>query len=185
MLLGQALRSSVVLPVSFLAHSSLSGLLLKTVDLLAAVREQLLWGLLSSDLLGFQTHNYARHFRQTCSRILSLEALPKGIQLEHSFVDVAVFPIGIDVADLDQKRLVHICLRQNIRCIDCFIAIYRQNLDVGEWAKSIRQRYEGKKLIVGRDKLDEVSVGFPSKKPQPTIAKQNALIYLSRVCATK
>lgn len=79
-------------------------------DLIMIVREPLLWGLLSSDLLGFQTHNYARHFRQTCSRILSLEALPKGIQLEHSFVDVAVFPIGIDVADLDQRRYVFIFL---------------------------------------------------------------------------
>lgn len=69
-----------------------------------AVRQQLLYGLLGSDLIGFQTHNYARHFRQTCSRILSLEALPKGIQLESSFVDVAVFPIGIDVQDLAQKR---------------------------------------------------------------------------------
>ena len=58
------------------------------------------------DLIGFQTHNYARHFRQTCSRILALEALPKGIQLENSFVDVAVFPIGIDVADLTLKRYV-------------------------------------------------------------------------------
>ena len=70
------------------------------------VREQLLRGLLGSDLLGFQTHNYARHFRQTCSRILSLEALPKGIQVDNSFVDVAVFPIGIDVQDLTQKRCV-------------------------------------------------------------------------------
>jgi trehalose 6-phosphate synthase complex regulatory subunit len=70
------------------------------------VREQLLYGLLGADLIGFQTHNYARHFRQTCSRILALEALPKGIQLENSFVDVAVFPIGIDVADLTLKRYV-------------------------------------------------------------------------------
>jgi trehalose-6-phosphate synthase len=68
------------------------------------VREPLLRGLLGSDLIGFQTHNYARHFRQTVSRILAYEALPKGIQLESSFVDVAVFPIGIDVVSLTQKR---------------------------------------------------------------------------------
>ncbi|KAF8315938.1 hypothetical protein DL93DRAFT_2166528 [Clavulina sp. PMI_390] len=128
-----------------------------------AVREQLLYGLLGSDLLGFQTHNYARHFRQTCSRILGLEALPKGIQLQlpdrgpghgrshgdegkeggllaaglaHGFVDVAVFPIGLDIQDLTKKR---------------------HEPEVREWATSIRQRYEGKLLIVGRDKLDEVS----------------------------
>ncbi|KAF9516717.1 glycosyltransferase family 20 protein [Hydnum rufescens UP504] len=100
-----------------------------------AVRKQLLYGLLGADLIGFQTHNFARHFRQTCSRILSLETLPKGIQLENSFVDVAVFPMGIDVADLTVKR---------------------SNPEVEEWANSLKQRYEGRKLIVGRDKLDGV-----------------------------
>lgn len=37
--------------------------------------------MLGADLIGFQTHSYARHFRQTVSRILSVEATPKGIQL--------------------------------------------------------------------------------------------------------
>lgn len=78
------------------------------------VRQQLLYGLLGSDLLGFQTHNYARHFRQTCSRILSLEALPKGIQLESSFVDVAVFPIGLDIQDLTKKRCVFSCFWKRV-----------------------------------------------------------------------
>src|SRR5882724_4936671 len=38
-----------------------------------------LHGLLAADLIGFQTANFARHFRQTVSRILSLEAVPKGV----------------------------------------------------------------------------------------------------------
>jgi trehalose-6-phosphate synthase len=37
--------------------------------------------MLGADLIGFQTANYARHFRQTVARILSLETVPKGIQL--------------------------------------------------------------------------------------------------------
>lgn len=61
-------------------------------------------GMLASDLIGFQTANFARHFRQTVSRILSFEALPKGIQLENTFVDVAVFAMGIDVKSLTKKR---------------------------------------------------------------------------------
>ena len=48
-----------------------------------------------------------RHFRQTVSRILSAEALPKGIQLEDRFVDVGVFPMGIDVKALTEKRCVN------------------------------------------------------------------------------
>ena len=42
--------------------------------------------------------------RQTVSRILALEALPKGIQTEERFVDVAAIPIGIDVTALSEKR---------------------------------------------------------------------------------
>jgi trehalose-6-phosphate synthase len=69
-----------------------------------AVREHLLRGLLGADLVGFQTANYARHFRQTVARILSYETVPKGIQAEDSFVDVAVFPMGIDVKSLTEKK---------------------------------------------------------------------------------
>ena len=68
------------------------------------MREKLLHGMLSADLIGFQTASYARHFRQTVSRILTLEALPKGIQTADRFVDVAVFPMGIDVTSLSIKR---------------------------------------------------------------------------------
>jgi trehalose-6-phosphate synthase len=98
-----------------------------------SVRESLLTGILGADLVGFQTANFARHFRQTVSRVLAYEALPKGIQIiadtenDHSepnslanekirdgagmgtasmgrFVDVGVFPMGIDVAALKEKK---------------------------------------------------------------------------------
>lgn len=100
------------------------------------MREMLLRGMLGADLIGFQTASYARHFRQTVSRILTLEALPKGIQTADRFVDVAVFPMGIDVASLSIKR---------------------RNPEVVEWVKLLRQRYAGMKMIVGRDKLDEIA----------------------------
>lgn len=69
-----------------------------------AVRQELLMGLLAADLIGFQTANFGRHFRQTVSRIMQFETLPKGIQMENTFVDVAVFPMGIDVKSLTKKR---------------------------------------------------------------------------------
>lgn len=46
-----------------------------------SVRRDLLSGLMAANLVGFQTPNYARHFRQTVSRILAFEALPKGIRI--------------------------------------------------------------------------------------------------------
>ncbi|KAE8268566.1 hypothetical protein A4X09_0g3786 [Tilletia walkeri] len=103
-----------------------------------SVRETLLRGMLGADLLGFQTHNNCRHFRQTVSRILQLEATPKGIQLDSisgrgGFVTVNAFPIGIDVRSLNLKR---------------------REPDVKEWIQRLETRYEGRKIIVGRDKLD-------------------------------
>lgn len=111
-----------------------------------SVREHLLRGMLGADLVGFQTASYARHFRQTVSRILAVEALPKGIQVEYGipggaregrgrFVDVGVFPMGIDVGALRVRR---------------------REPDVSYWVQLLRQRYAGMMIVVGRDKLDEI-----------------------------
>lgn len=104
-----------------------------------ALREELLHGVLGADLVGFQTYNFARHFRQTVSRVLqNVEATPKGIlTAQGSTVDVEVFGIGIDVETLE---------------------IRREEPEVEEWAKLLRERYGDTKLIVARDKLDEVKV---------------------------
>ena len=109
-----------------------------------SVRKDLLRGMLGADVVGFQTANYSRHWRQTVSRILSFEALPRGIQVPEGegltlpemrekeqlkeggnleenvkevrvrdgavekgrFVDVGVFPMGIDVKQLHIRKWV-------------------------------------------------------------------------------
>ena len=45
---------------------------------------------------------------------MALEALPKGIQTEERFVDVAAIPMGIDVIALSEKRYVVAIVNQNI-----------------------------------------------------------------------
>ncbi|OCH91316.1 hypothetical protein OBBRIDRAFT_873262 [Obba rivulosa] len=107
-------------------------------------REDLLRGVLGADLIGFQTANYARHFRQTVSRILASEALPKGVQLEDRFVDVGVFPMGIDVGSLEEKK---------------------RSPEVAEWVQSLRQRYAGMKLIGVRQKIQAFEA-FLDKYPE-------------------
>jgi trehalose 6-phosphate synthase/phosphatase len=101
--------------------------------------------MLGADVVGFQTANYSRHWRQTVSRILSFEALPRGIQVPEGegltlpemrdlkeggnleenvkdvrvrdgavekgrFVDVGVFPMGIDVKQLHIRKWVFFLL---------------------------------------------------------------------------
>jgi trehalose 6-phosphate synthase complex regulatory subunit len=97
-----------------------------------ASRTTLLEGLLGSTMIGFQTEEYARHFLQTCSRLLCVEATHNGIYLEERFVGVHSFSIGIDPKYLAEKRAEPV---------------------VHEIAKKIRERYGDKKLIVARDKV--------------------------------
>ncbi|TVY75729.1 putative alpha,alpha-trehalose-phosphate synthase [UDP-forming] [Lachnellula suecica] len=100
-----------------------------------AVRKELLEGMLGANLIGFQIHEYARHFLQTCSRLLCVEATNNGVQLEDRFVDVMDMAIGIDPVALEMNRA---------------------EPDVARWLHTMQERYRGKKLIVARDKLDYV-----------------------------
>ncbi|KAI9308246.1 glycosyltransferase family 20-domain-containing protein [Cunninghamella echinulata] len=96
-------------------------------------RREILNGMLGSNLVGFQTYNYARHFESNCTRILGYEHTPMGVQTSTCIVDVGIFPIGIDV----EKT------RSNCN---------QPGVDIK--VKAIRERYSGKYIIVGRDKLD-------------------------------
>ncbi|KAG9238558.1 glycosyltransferase family 20-domain-containing protein [Amylocarpus encephaloides] len=100
-----------------------------------AVRQELLEGMLGANLIGFQIHEYARHFLQTCSRLLCVEATNDGVQLEERFVDAINIAIGIDPVALDMNRA---------------------DPEIEEWLTAMQERYRGKKLIVARDKLDYV-----------------------------
>ena len=98
-----------------------------------AVRNELLEGMLGANLIGFQTEEYCHHFLQTCARLLCVEALKNGVQLEDRFVDVAKFSVGIDPDILETQR---------------------KDSEVLVWLGKLQEKYAGKQLIVARDKLD-------------------------------
>jgi len=100
-----------------------------------AVRKELLEGMLGANLIGFQIKEYARHFLQTCSRLLCVEATNDGVQLEDRFVDVVDLAIGIDPIALEMSRA---------------------DEELQTWLHTMQERYRGKKLIVARDKLDNI-----------------------------
>ena len=60
------------------------------------VRREVLLGVLSCDLIGFHTYDYARHFLSSVSRILGLPTLPNAVEFDDRIVSVGAFPIGID-----------------------------------------------------------------------------------------
>ncbi|KAI3497988.1 hypothetical protein L1887_33666 [Cichorium endivia] len=68
------------------------------------VREELLRALLNSDLIGFHTFDYARHFLSCCSRLLgiSYESKRGYISLEYygRTVSIKILPVGIHMKQL-------------------------------------------------------------------------------------
>lgn len=100
-----------------------------------STRKELLEGMLGANLVAFQTREYAQHFLQTCSRLLTVEANSEGVQLDDRFVNVTHQPIGVDPPTMDELR---------------------RDPEVQEWIDTLQERYKGKHLIVARDKLDSI-----------------------------
>ncbi|OQO07336.1 hypothetical protein B0A48_07033 [Cryoendolithus antarcticus] len=100
-----------------------------------AMREDLLNGMLGADLIAFQTDEYAQHFLQTCSRLLTVETVAEGVQMESRFVNVTSCPIGINLASTQAIR---------------------ETAEVQDKIDLLARQYKGKKLIVARDKLDHI-----------------------------
>lgn len=87
-------------------------------------------------MIGFQSFSYSRHFSSCCTRILGFDSSSAGVDAYGAHVAVDVFPIGIN--SISTKRQAF------------------EAPEVEERIKLIREMYAGKKLVVGRDRLDAV-----------------------------
>lgn len=67
--------------------------------------------------------------------MLGVESTPKGVEYRGFHVAIGIFPIGVDVEQVQKQRL---------------------RTEVQEKIQALRELYPGKKLIVGRDKLDQI-----------------------------
>ncbi|XP_072953338.1 alpha,alpha-trehalose-phosphate synthase [UDP-forming] 6-like [Typha angustifolia] len=69
------------------------------------VREEILRSLLNSDLIGFHTFDYARHFLSCCSRMLGLTYESKrgyiGVEYYGRTVSIKILPVGIHMGQLN------------------------------------------------------------------------------------
>ncbi|KAI4373225.1 hypothetical protein MLD38_011375 [Melastoma candidum] len=69
------------------------------------IREELLRALLNSDLIGFHTFDYARHFLSCCSRMLGLTYESKrgfiGLEYYGRTVSIKILPVGIHMGQLE------------------------------------------------------------------------------------
>lgn len=99
-------------------------------------RKEVLEGVLGANLVGFQSYSYSRHFVSCCTRILGFPSDEAGVDAYGNKVTVGVFPIGIDAAQVEK------------------LAFDQPIID--EKVAALKKLYYGKKIIVGRDRLDSV-----------------------------
>ncbi|KAJ2734600.1 Trehalose-6-P synthase/phosphatase complex subunit [Coemansia sp. Cherry 401B] len=99
------------------------------------VRKELLEGMLGADVVGLQTFSYKRHFIQTAKRVLGVTGSPSGLVLDRGHVVVGQYAMGLDPVGVEGKW---------------------SNATVGELIEFLSEKYAGKHLLVGRDKLDHV-----------------------------
>ncbi len=104
-------------------------------------RSQLLQGLLGSDLIGFHTYDYVRHFLSSVRRLLGYEHNLGYINLRRRLVKADVFPMGIDY-----KR---------------YQAAHRQPEVKAEMAQ-IAEKTVGLRLVLSVDRLDYTK-GIPER----------------------
>ncbi|TPX12619.1 uncharacterized protein E0L32_000796 [Thyridium curvatum] len=98
-------------------------------------RKEILEGVLGSNLIGFQSFGYARHFASCCTRVLGFPSDHKGVDAYGARVEMDVFPIGIDASKVEKLAWSD---------------------SVNEKYHALKKMYEGKKIIVGRDRLDSI-----------------------------
>ncbi|KAE9970204.1 hypothetical protein BLS_005008 [Venturia inaequalis] len=99
-------------------------------------RKEILEGVLGANLIGFQSFTYSRHFSSCCTRILGFDSSSSGVDAYGVHVAVDEFPIGINA--FSTKK-----------------AAYNDPM-VEEKMAGILQLYAGKRIIIGRDRLDTV-----------------------------
>ena len=104
-------------------------------------REQLLQGVLGSDLIGFHTYDYARHFLSSVRRLLGYDHHMAMIQTPNRTVKVDVFPMGID-----WERF----------------AAAGSLTQVQQAVESVKNVFGARKLVFSVDRLD-YSKGIPTR----------------------
>jgi alpha,alpha-trehalose-phosphate synthase [UDP-forming] len=104
-------------------------------------REQVLRGMLGADVVGFHTASYRYHFVYSAARVLGLDPDLETLAVEGREVRLGVHPISIDV-----DELVRLARDEEVRAE----------------ARGIRERAQGRKIVLGIDRLDYTK-GIPRR----------------------
>jgi trehalose 6-phosphate synthase/phosphatase len=113
-------------------------------------RDELLYGMLGADLIGFHTYDYVRHFISSTSRITGFEIRFNEIFYKNRIVKVDSFPMGIDYDRYHNAALEHE-VRPHATKSELMHNIELHNLSFSE-----------SKLILSIDRMDYTK-GIPNR----------------------
>ncbi|KAJ7981595.1 putative Trehalose-6-phosphate synthase [Quillaja saponaria] len=101
------------------------------------VREEILKALLNSDIIGFHTFDYARHFLSCCSRMFGLEYQSKrgylGLEYYGRTISIKIMPVGVHMGRIE--------------------SVMRMS-DEENKVRELKQQFEGKTVLLGVDDMD-------------------------------
>lgn len=96
-------------------------------------RQQILNGVLGSDLICFQAFHYAQHFANSCARILGCSASSTWVETTRARVHMSVAPLGINISKITSLA-------------------FSESAD--KKYKELRKLFEGTKVVIGCDPMD-------------------------------
>ncbi|GMN67757.1 hypothetical protein TIFTF001_036819 [Ficus carica] len=101
------------------------------------VREEILKALLNTDIIGFHTFDYARHFLSCCSRMLGLDYQSKrgylGLEYYGRTIGIKIMPVGVHVGRIESIMKV---------------------VDEEHRVTELKQQFKGKSVLLGIDDID-------------------------------
>jgi trehalose 6-phosphate synthase/phosphatase len=140
MLLPELLRARLPkAPIGFFLHTPFPSAELFRI---LPWRQQLLRGVLGSDLVGFHTYDYLRHFRITSSKVLGVEAESDRIHVAGRLVTLGAFPVGVDAGR--------------------FARAVTADREVAAETDRLGEELAGRRLILGVDRMDYTK-GIPER----------------------
>ena len=105
-------------------------------------REELLWGMLGADYLGFHTHRYLQHFRTSILRLLGLTSQMDHVEVGKRVVRLEALPIGIAPHQ--------------------FSDLLTKGAGTRKQLAELKQRFGYRKILLGVDRLDYTK-GIPER----------------------
>jgi trehalose 6-phosphate synthase/phosphatase len=128
-------------------------------------KKEILKGLLGSDLIGFHTYDYVRHFLSSVRRILNINQSFYKIQYNDRTIEVDAFPMGIDYNFFSSKQIENIQIPRDYKVI--------LSVDRLDYTKGILERIKAYRAFLKRypkyrGKVKLHLIVAPSRQSLPT-----------------